>query len=175
MRRRLFLQTAIGGAASVALGSCTSDGQCVAELSHWGDGAPCSLPAECIDSEACIGVSGRGHCVPREPTEGCERVGLDPIPLVDVQGERVVVCGRADASCGDDGLCAAPCQGDDDCATTPATPLCDTSSGRCRCDADEQCREGGAGDRCVGGRCGCTDDSACEGPSPVDGRVCVPR
>lgn len=149
--------------------ACTSDGQCVAELSGWSDGMPCDSSAECLDAPArCIGVGGQGYCVDVPGPGECRAAGLDPIEVVDVEGRTADVCGYADALCGENGACRLPCGSDRDCGT-PRAPVCDLVTGRCGCATDQHCLDASAGDVCLEGSCLCTSAAACEGAAPYDG------
>lgn len=181
---------------------CTDDAQCVAKLSGWDAGAPCTAGgAEChAGTQACIEVFGDGHCV-TVPDDfiRCETLLLTEVQLTDLDGHDVTVCGNPNASCTDGG-CLSPCHTDDDCHS-PAWPRCDPDSGRCGCgdDADcatlglptlsacvegrcgcadgAACAEAGLGDACVSGTCTCTGDPACRGADNLfdGGQVaCVP-
>jgi len=184
--------------------SCTTDQECVEFLSGWSQGAPCTPGGgECEASmQICLDIDGQGHCAlaPSDFLE-CADAGFDEIPTTDIEGNMVVVCGRADAACHPDAYCYLPCLSDGDCASAayPAcnvdTGLCECSSdadcqtigssqfgtcndGTCGCASDEDCLAAGVGDVCNPlGACGCTDDAACSGvESPYDGGVveCVP-
>lgn len=149
--------------------ACSSDGQCVSELSGWADGIPCNSRADCRTAPArCIGVGGQGYCVDAPEPGECRAAGLDRIEVVDVQGRSAEVCGYADAWCGDDGACRLPCGSDRECGT-PRAPVCDLVTGRCGCATDQHCLDAAAGDVCLDGQCLCTSAAACEGAAPFDG------
>ena len=98
----------------------------------------------------------------------CNQPGFEAIEVLDVEGQPSVVCGLADAYCGDDGACAVPCEADSDCSA-PGASTCDRSSGRCICASDDDCTASGLGDLCVDGQCRCTDDAFCQAESPFLG------
>ena len=176
-----------GFCAGEPVEGCTSDDECIAQLSGWEFGPPCTAGGgECEAAmQVCLDVGGEGHCV-SAPSEFfmCETAMLDEIETTDIDGNMVTVCGNAGAACGDDGFCFSPCQSDDDCASE-AFPVCNTDTGSCECgeDAhcatlgnegtsvcnggvcgcgeDQNCVDGGQGDVCNDGFCGCSGDMAC--------------
>ena len=177
--------------------SCTTDDECVALLSGWSSGAPCtSGGGECEAAmQICLDIEGEGHCAlaPSDFIE-CADAGMEEIPTTDIDGAPVVVCGRPEAACHPDAYCFLPCASDLDCssaaypACNPTTGLCECSSdadcqtigspqfgtcnqGICGCSSDGDCLAAGVGDICNSfGACGCTDDAACSGvDNPYDG------
>ena len=162
---------------------CSSDGQCVAELSGWADGADCNFRAQCGGDQHCIGVMGSGHCVDSAEDGACT-AGTEPVTIVNVNGDMVDVCGYPNAVCDAAGQCSLPCQSNDQCLD-PNFPACNDGTGECGCVTDQPCEEGkfpgasacidgvcgctssadcsnvGLGDVCSAGRCGCTDDTMC--------------
>lgn len=183
---------------------CTTDQECVEFLSGWTQGTACTAGGgECEAAmQVCLPIEGEGHCAvaPNEFID-CEGIGLDSIPMTDIEGNAVIVCGRENAACHPDDYCFLPCQGDTDCPSE-AYPSCNVGTGLCECSTDAGCQTlgspqfsacnagicgcssdgdcvaGGAGDLCQpSGSCGCTGDAACvDVQSSFDGGMveCVP-
>lgn len=147
---------------------CTSDAQCLAELSGWK--TPCAGPGECAPEEACVLVADAGRCALTPGTFACADFGLVEQMLPLFAGEReVLVCGQAAASC-EAGACQSPCTGDEGCVPQTGHPACDVPSGACVCQIDQDCVDSGLPGyvQCVAGRCGCAVDSDCAGGQNVD-------
>jgi len=148
--------------------ACTSDAQCLAELSGWQ--TPCATQAECMAEEACVAVADGGRCALTPGTFACADFGLveQTLPLVDSERE-VTVCGQASATC-EAGVCQSPCTGDAACPVQLGHPVCDVQSGQCVCQIDQDCADSGLPGyvQCVAGRCGCAVDSDCAGGKNVD-------
>ncbi|MEO1303082.1 MAG: hypothetical protein AAFV36_07865 [Myxococcota bacterium] len=174
--------------------ACTSDEQCVAQLTGWvladSDGdflpdAPCTtatpaLGDSCPEGEVCcaIGVClDSGFCATATPP--CS-APLVEITAADIDDAEVTVCGldgADDATCDeDDGLCENPCSVDTDCISD-SLPVCDTDSGRCVC-SGSSCSDAGLDSTPMcnedSGFCECTttpDDSCAD--NTVGGTVCT--
>ncbi|WP_170136066.1 hypothetical protein [Nannocystis exedens] len=147
---------------------CTSDAQCLAELSGWK--TPCAGPGECAAEEACVLVADAGRCALTPATFACADFGLveQTLPLFEGRGE-ATVCGQAAATC-EAGACQSPCAGDEACLPQTGHPVCDVPSGACVCQIDQDCLDSGLPGyvQCVAGRCGCAVDSDCAGGQNVD-------
>jgi hypothetical protein len=181
--------------------SCTTDEGCVAYLSGWTAGTPCTPGGGECDAamQVCLEIEGAGHCaVAPNDFLTCDTLQMDEIPVVDIDGSDAIVCGRTNAACHEDGYCWLPCQDDGDCASeayphcNAGTGVCECTSdagcdtlgypeysvcnaGVCGCDSDQQCSSSGAGDVCnPSGVCGCSGDAACESlTNPYDGGMYV--
>lgn len=146
---------------------CTTDEACVADLSGWTFGFPLCTPGggECEPYQRiCLDVFGEGHCV-MGPTDllSCADTFSFEVETIDIDGNPVVVCGKPDAICHDDGYCTSPCSSDDECLLD-FSPICDVQTGRCVCGTDADCENAGtpAAAACMPeGFCGCTDDQQC--------------
>ncbi|MCH9683091.1 MAG: hypothetical protein K0V04_16780 [Deltaproteobacteria bacterium] len=168
---------------------CDSDEACVAQLSGWSFGSPCTAGGGECDAlmMVCLDVGGEGHCVtPVGEFFNCADGGTEEVETMDIDGNPVTVCGRPNAECGDLGFCFDPCTSDDACLTDSA-PVCNTATGTCECGTDADCEslgmpqlsvcnagacgcgedqhcvDGNAGDVCNSGLCGCSADAACDG------------
>ncbi|MFY0535110.1 hypothetical protein [Nannocystis pusilla] len=162
---------------------CTSDAQCLAELSGWK--TPCAGPGDCAAQEACVLVADAGRCALTPGTFACADFGLveQTLPLF-AGGREVTVCGQAAATC-EAGACQSPCAGTRPvcprrgirCATCRQVSACARSirtasisnlpgyvqciAGRCGCAVDSDCTGGQNVDTCYAGVCGCVADSTC--------------
>jgi hypothetical protein len=147
---------------------CTSDAQCLAELSGWKN--PCAGPSDCAAEEACVLVADVGRCALTPGTFACADFGLveRTLPAFD-GGPDVTVCGQAAATC-EAGACQSPCGGDEGCQAQTGHPVCDVPSGECVCQIDQDCLDSGLPGyvQCVAGRCGCAIDSDCADGQNVD-------
>lgn len=147
---------------------CTSDAQCLAELSGWK--TPCAGPGDCAAQEACVLVADAGRCALTPGTFACADFGLVELTLPPFAGGReVTVCGQAAATC-EAGACQSPCAGDEACPPQTGHPFCDVPSGQCVCQIDQDCVDSNLPGyvQCIAGRCGCAVDSDCAGGQNVD-------
>jgi hypothetical protein len=168
--------------------TCTSNEQCTVELSLW-TSACTAGGTECDTAigEVCIETVVGPRCAFTPSTFPCDTItGFVELARMGVDGSPVTVCGDPRAECDGSGFCFSRCQTDADCSG--ATPVCNTSTGRCNCGTDahcamlelpdlaacvngfcgcatdQQCIDGNAGDVCLpNGACGCSGDSACAG------------
>ena len=146
---------------------CESDEECQAIGSGWadletGELDTCDAQDECDDmmGESCVEYEGQGYCaMEAADCEALNREELD-LELVDEEGE-LAVCVATDVECGENGLCYAPCESDDDCDADGAGTCLD--DGTCGCGSDAECEEDvDNADTCFDGICGCSEDDVCE-------------
>lgn len=148
---------------------CTSDAQCVAELSNWR--RPCAVKGDCAAEETCIDVGGGdGRCALAPGALQCGDFGLSEMMRpAFVGGEARTVCGNPQAICAA-GECVAPCTSDDTCAPEMGHPHCDLQARACVCESDQECVAAAVPGfaACLDGRCGCRTDADCKGGTNVD-------
>jgi hypothetical protein len=148
--------------------ACTSDAQCVADLSGWK--TPCTDQAGCAGGEACVDVDGAGLCALEPGMFACADFGLVELMRPTIEGDATAtVCGQAAVSC-DDGECFAPCAGEASCPPQLGHPFCNEVSGLCECQIDQDCLDSQLAGfvLCVDGRCACGSDADCAGGQNVD-------
>lgn len=156
-------------------GGCTSNDECIAQLSGWtmactsGGGECDALMQVCVD----VG-GGEGLCAtPPSDVITCDSFGFMDYETTDIEGAPVTVCANANAECNADGVCFSPCQSDDDCMADSA-PVCNTGTGLCECSTDADCATIGdsAASVCNNGTCGCGVDQDCVDSAQAFGDVC---
>lgn len=147
--------------------ACTSDANCVAELSGWQK--VCAGQDGCDAMEACVEVEGEGRCALEPGLFTCADFGLAELTRAPIEGGRpVAVCGQAMASCVE-GECITPCT-EATCAPQMGHPFCEPVTGQCVCQIDQDCLDASLVGfvQCIDGRCGCASDSDCAGGTNVD-------
>jgi hypothetical protein len=158
------------GSSCALANPCTADDVCVAQLSGWSF-TPCTMGGgECMATmQTCVDLGdGTGGCA-SAPSEFfmCDSVpGWGETMQTNLDdGSEVTVCGNTMGVCDTElGFCYTPCVDD----TTCGTLVCNTGTGMCECDSDDDCGEGGT---CSAGVCsvpGCVDDTDCA-ENPFDG------
>lgn len=143
---------------------CTGSEECVALFSGWN--SPCTAGGmECEPmGQVCVKVpSGAACATPPSDVFMCDSVpNWAEIQAEDVDGNPVTVCGNPGVECGADGICFSPCKSDADCFD--GFPICEVSTGLCRCGTDADCAKNGAPNLSVclpSGLCGCNEDQQC--------------
>ncbi len=151
-----------GGATPVC---DTGAGRCVVCTSSEG----CTAPATCD-----VTVQG-GQCKQPGCNSSLDCAATPATPVCDTVAHKCVVCTSAEGCLNgkrcdlgvEGGQCVdATCAADGDCSGTPATPICDTTGGKCVvCTAARGCTAPATCDTSVtGGQCqGCTASSQCTG------------
>jgi hypothetical protein len=170
--------TTCTGGRCVATSSftCATADDCLVRLGGWGPA--CQQDSQCTAAlQACVAVGGGGSCA-RTPTTQvpCSQTGHDDLTMTRVgSSATVTVCGVNRARCAD-GACFLACRDDADCGGE--VPVCDMTSGRCRCSATScrtnasVCQQGVcrcardadctvSSDKCYQGTCGCSTVAVC--------------
>ncbi len=146
---------------------CATDAHCQKNGASLGATCDTKLSiCKCAGAADCKGKLHGSRCLtapPRAPMCGCATDADCP------SGRRCMGTLYGSA------VCAAPCKANKDC-TSPLSPYCDVSSGRCgQCTADTHCG-GKYTPRCAKGRCvACTKDAHCllAGKPRCDDGVCA--
>lgn len=145
---------------------CSDDNYCVAFLSGWTQGTPCSPGGGECDAamQVCLDLGPDGVRCAVAPSQfiTCDQLQMDEIPMTDADGNPAIVCGRSEAACHPDGYCHLPCAGDQDCLSA-SYPICNVQTGLCECGTDADCQTIGQEQfsACNGGLCGCGEDQQC--------------
>lgn len=176
---------------------CRADLECLPEGSLWL--TACVADADCVvfDDDVCVDAGGVGRCARLAPgglgaASGCEFPAADAISVQKFgDATAVIVCANTARVC-DRGECRTACRSDAECGADRNGTICDLPSGTCRCVRNEDC--GGPGvsvcdrvtgfclcenaadctdvpntDACLGGQCGCSAASACNGERAFSG------
>ena len=145
---------------------CETADDCVAQLSGWSF-VPCTMGGgECAAAmQICVDLGdGTGGCA-TAPSEflTCDLIMQTESEQTNLDdGSMVTVCANTAGEC-NEGVCSlpiVPCVDD----TTCGTLACNTDTGLCECNSDDDCGENGT---CTDGVCsfpGCMDDSECVNP-----------
>ncbi|HWB77175.1 MAG TPA: hypothetical protein VG755_19550 [Nannocystaceae bacterium] len=146
---------------------CTQDSQCIVELSGWSQ-TPCTMGGgECMATmQVCVDLGGGNGGCATAPSEllMCSTSMLEEVMVTNLDdGMAVTVCGNTSGTCNTDtGVCSVPCVDDASCNGL----VCDTDSGDCVCESDDDCGDNRTCD-VAAGTCsapGCTTDSDCTNP-----------
>lgn len=175
--------------------ACSVDADCVPELSDWF--TPCETTEECGEFFACVDFNSGTYCaVLDDPQNGAGCADLGEYESAEATlhegGAAVSVCVKPFVRCLG-GTCGFSCESFDTCPDEEGD-TCNPVSGRCECQNSTECSTGllcvnnlctgcvtdgdcsalGPGlDKCVAGKCGCTDLDSCEeGPFPDATNAC---
>ncbi|MGC4113453.1 MAG: hypothetical protein QM765_02030 [Myxococcales bacterium] len=141
----------------------TASGQCVT----------CTTGEGCTAPQVCDTTVQGGQCKQQGCNSSVDCAGTPATPVCDTAANKCVVCtstegcanGKKCDTTVQGGLCIdATCTDDNSCATTPATPICDTTSGKCVvCTDAKGCTAPASCDTTIpGGQCkGCTASNQC--------------
>jgi hypothetical protein len=148
-----------------------------------------------------VSVAGAGKCARLAPgtsvdSSGCESPTADAVLLPQFGGETsMLVCANTSQRC-EQGECVPACHNDAECGPFKNGSICEVATGSCRCVADQDCGAPGVSrcntvsrececsgaadcqqvpgrDVCVGGRCGCSSTTVCNGERLFSGTVAI--
>lgn len=167
----VFGERCLGGICIADVGTCGTDDDCTdaaagpycvrSACAACRTSADCGARQQCSDSHQC--VFGLGYC-----SIGSDCATLVTTPVCDIPNNTCVAC-VADGDCASGLVCSASkictagppggCHANSDCTSTPETPYCQSSSGKCvACLDASQC---GAGESCRAGTCSNGSTTSC--------------